>query len=110
MSGWLIFLALAAVVFALMWRFGKVTGSSRDLTLAALFLAAAGYAWQGNPGLASAPRAGEEKQGMVDRGDADLRRSLNQSQFGGDAQWLDFADAMLRQGSPRLAVIAIKSG
>lgn len=110
MTGWLIFLALAAVTFALLWRFGKMTGSSRDLALAALFLAAAGYAWQGNPGLVSADRESAEKPGMVDPGDVMLRRNLNQSQFGGDAQWLDFSDAMLRQGSPRLAVIAIKSG
>lgn len=110
MTGWLIFLALAAAVFGLLWRFGKVTGSARDLSLAALFLAAAGYAWQGNPGLVSANRETAEKPGMVDPGDATLRRSLNQSQFGGDAQWLDYSDALLRMGSPRLAVIAIKSG
>jgi cytochrome c-type biogenesis protein CcmH/NrfG len=109
-TGWLIFLALAAVVFGLLWRFGKVTGSARDLTLAALFLAAAGYAWQGNPGLASAPRAAVEQPSMVDPGDADLRRALNRSRFGGDAQWLDYSDALLRIGNPRLAVIAIKSG
>jgi cytochrome c-type biogenesis protein CcmH/NrfG len=110
MTGWLIFVALAAIVFALLWRFGKVSGSSRDLTLAALFLAAAGYAWQGNPGLVSANREGAEKGNMADPGDAMLRRSLNQSQFGGDAQWLDYSDALLRMGSPRLAVTAIKSG
>jgi cytochrome c-type biogenesis protein CcmH len=110
MIGWLIFLAIAAAVFALLWRFGRVTGSARDLSLAALFLAAAGYAWQGNPGLASTNREAAEKASMADPGDAMLRRSLNRSQFGSDAQWLDYSDALLRMGSPRLAVTAIKSG
>ncbi len=110
MIGWLIFLVLAAVAFALLWRFGRVTGPARDLSFAALFLAAAGYAWQGNPGLASAPRETAEKPGLVDPEDAMLRRSLNAAQFGGDAQWLDYSDALMRMGSPRLAVIAIKSG
>ena len=109
-TGWLIFLALAAVAFALLWRFGRIAGSARDLSLAALFLAAAGYAWQGNPDLQSAPRETSEKPGVVDPGDAALRRSFNSSQFGSDAQWLDYSDALLRMGSPRLAVIAIKSG
>ena len=110
MIGWLTFVALAAVAFGLLWRFGRVSGSARDLSLAALFLAAAGYAWQGNPGLASAPRETAEKPGMVDPGDAMLRRSLNAAQFGGDSQWLDYSETLMRMGSPRLAVTAIKSG
>lgn len=110
MTGWLIFAGLAAVAFALLWRFGQVRGAARDLSLAALFLAAAGYAWQSHPGLDSAPRETAEKPGMIDPGDALLRRSLNAAQFGGDSQWLDYSDTLLRMGSPRLAVIAIKSG
>ena len=110
MTGWLIFLGLAALGFVLLWRFGRATGSARDLTLAALFLAAAGYAWQGNPGLDSVPRETVEKAGVIDPGDAGLRRSLNGAQFGGEAQWLDYSDALLRLGNPRVAIIAIRSG
>ncbi|CAM3205749.1 Cytochrome C biogenesis protein [Sphingomonas antarctica] len=110
MIGWLIFFGMALAALVLLWRFGRVGGTARDLTLSALFLAAAGYAWQGNPNLASVPRQTQEKPGVVDPGDANLRRGLNASQFGGDNQWLDYSDALLRMNSPRLAVIAIKSG
>ena len=110
MTGWLTFSALAIVALVLLWRFGRIGGTTRDLTLAALFLATAGYAWQGNPGMASVSREAEEKPSAADPGDAMLRRNFNSSQFGGDAQWLDYSDALLRMGSPRLAVIAIQSG
>lgn len=110
MTGWLTFLAFALVAFALLWRFGRVTGAPRDLCLAALFLAAAGYAWQGHPGMAAAPREGGEAAAPFDPDDAALRRSLAGARFGNTAQWLDYSDTLLRMGSPRLAAIAVRSG
>ncbi len=110
MIGWIVFLALAAVAYGLLWRFGRVGGTSRDLTLSALFLAAAGYAWQGNPGLASTLRVAEERGNTLDPADTVLRHQLNAAQFGSDAQWIDYSETLMKMGSPRLAVTAIKSG
>lgn len=61
MMGWLIFAAFALVLFGLLaWpvRLGK---AGLMLVAAALFAAAAGYAWQGSPGLAGAPAAGQDR-------------------------------------------------
>ncbi len=61
MTGWLIFAAFALVILGLLaWpvRLGK---AGLMLVAAALFAAAAGYAWQGSPGLAGAPAAGQDR-------------------------------------------------
>ena len=53
--GWLIFCAIASVVAGLLWRFGRLPKGGVELVGAALFLAVAGYAWQGSPGLSGKP-------------------------------------------------------
>ena len=59
--GWITILIFAVVVFAGLWWFVRGT-AARQLVGAALFVALAGYAWQGRPGLAGSPKAPPARQ------------------------------------------------
>jgi len=50
--GWIILLVLIALVFGLLVFLGKLPRGAFELTGAALLLGVAGYAWQGQPGMA----------------------------------------------------------
>jgi cytochrome c-type biogenesis protein CcmH len=60
MIGWLLFLILALLVLLPMLWPARLGRGGLMLVASALFLAAAGYAWQGSPGLAGAPTQAEE--------------------------------------------------
>jgi hypothetical protein len=60
-TGWLVFAALALMIFGLLAWPASLGRSALMLVAAALFAAAAGYASQGSPGLAGAPAAGRER-------------------------------------------------
>ena len=55
--GWLFAIGLAALAWTLLWRSGRVPRAALEIVAAALLLALAGYAWQGNPGMAGKPVA-----------------------------------------------------
>ncbi|WBO24104.1 tetratricopeptide repeat protein [Sphingomonas abietis] len=97
MMGWLIFAILALVILGILaWplRLGR---SALMLAAAALFTAAAGYAWQGNPGLPGAPAAGRDEGLRSDTLFATERlRFLNH--FGETGIMLGTADAFHRTG------------
>ena len=57
MTGWVIAAAFAICLMTLLVAVGRIPRVSWELTAAALLLGLAGYAWQGNPGLAGAPRS-----------------------------------------------------
>lgn len=107
--GWGIVLALAAVALAMLWRFGAMSRAALDLSGAAILLGVAGYAWQGRPaqpGISVQPR---DKPGTLDPATVESRRNM-MGQFGGEAQWLDYADTMTRMGQTQMAVLAMRSG
>ncbi|HET7709188.1 MAG TPA: cytochrome C biosynthesis protein [Sphingomicrobium sp.] len=60
MTGWLILLVLLAVTGGALWLLG-VRGGMLQLAGAALLFGAAGYAWQGRPGLAGQSRTAMDK-------------------------------------------------
>jgi tetratricopeptide (TPR) repeat protein len=105
MMGWAMLAAIALGAALLLW----VTGFPRKLwTIAAtaLTLGAAGYAWQGSPGLAGRPVVAAEKRGEIDPEVIDIRDAM----FGRfNFTWGSFmrADAMTRVGAPDTAVRAM---
>lgn len=109
MMGWVMLAGVALVAAVLLW----LTGFPRRMwTIAAtaLMLGAAGYAWQGSPGLAGHPIAAEEKHGQVDQQLVDLRDAM----FGKYGTWAwtygNMADGMTRAGKLRTAVEVWEGG
>lgn len=105
MMGWVIFAGIAIGAALLLW----LTGFPRKLwTVAAtaLTLGAAGYAWQGSPGLAGHPVSAVQKAGEIDPDIVAIRDGM----FGRfNFTWASFAraDAMTRAGAPDTAVRAM---
>ena len=108
MTGWILLLALMAITGAALWRFGRIGAGGVELLGAALLLAAAGYAWQGRPGLEGQPTPPPVAQAMPDSDFARLRAMMF-AKFTGDAQVLETADAFHRQGLEDYAVGILKS-
>ncbi|MDV3457117.1 cytochrome c biogenesis factor-like protein [Sphingomonas sp. HF-S4] len=105
MMGWAMFGLLAVGAGLLLW----LTGFPRKLwTLAAtaLMLGAAGYAWQGHPGVAGHPVIAAKKGGEIDPEVVEIRNAM----FGRfNYTWASFtrADAMTRAGAPDTAARAM---
>jgi cytochrome c-type biogenesis protein CcmH/NrfG len=94
--GWIILLVLAFVLVVVLWRVARLQSGPLQLLLAAVLVALAGYAWQGQPGQAGAPRVAGQKQAPPNPF-AEVRRDL----FGGfDAadRWLTIAESYQRRG------------
>lgn len=103
MIGWLIFAVLAAILLGLLaWRLRFDRGLLM-LVGAAVATAAAGYSWQGRPGLPgqAAEHVGGKKP--METAFADERTAW-MDQVGPEAQVLDTADAFIRNGDPDYAV------
>ncbi len=110
MTGWFIAFGLAAVGFIALLVIGRIPRSAREISAAALLLGLAGYAWQGNPGLAGAPRASRESAGdKFDEKLAEQRRGLAE-RYGPAGQWLMMSDGLGRQGKTREAANVLLSG
>ena len=107
MIGLAIAIGLAALALLILWRVG-VARAQLSLIGAALALGLAGYAWQGRPALHGKPAQIATGQ----RGDSyfEGERARWLPAFGPEAQWLTFADALIRQGATQSAVTAIRSG
>lgn len=102
MSGWIAFAVLGALVLLLLWRPGRLDRSVLMLVGAALFVAAAGYVWQGSPGEAGAPAAGREAP-MREDGLFAAERQLFLSKFGETGAVLATADAFNRMNEDEAA-------
>jgi Flp pilus assembly protein TadD len=108
MIGWLIFGGIALVILAVLaWpvRLGK---PALMLVAAALFTAAAGYAWQGHPDLQGAPTAGLDRAMRPDGLFANERmRFLNH--YGETGIALGTADAFNRMGEDEAAAWLLRN-
>ncbi|WP_066777963.1 hypothetical protein [Sphingomonas sp. CCH5-D11] len=76
---------------------------------AALFLGAAGYAWQGRPALAAAPARPAASPVPVEPESVILRERL-MGRFTADTAYLVASDAMLRAGDRRAAAQVVMGG
>ena len=107
--GWLILLILAAAIWLILWRFRRFDRAQLQLLGAALLLAAAGYAWQGRPGLAGAPAPPPARE---QRGDSDFAATREEmlGRFDSAAGWLTIADSYQRRGDSQAAAQIIQAG
>ena len=60
--GWVFIFGFAIIAFLVIMRFGRAPRATWEMIGAALFLGIAGYAWQGQPGLAGSPHAAEQPE------------------------------------------------
>ena len=110
MTGWIIAFALVLSLMLALVAVGRIPRATWEITAAVLLLGLAGYAWQGNPGLAGAPRhavtLGPEK---FDEELAERRRGLAE-RYGPAGQWLLLSDGLGRQGNTKEAANVLLSG
>lgn len=110
MTGWIIAGGLSIVLMvALIWV-GRIPRTAWEITAAALLLGLAGYAWQGNPGLAGTPRKAAGGSGAeFDEQLAEQRRGMAE-RYGKAGQWLMLSDGLGRQGKTREAANVLLAG
>lgn len=110
MTGWIIAAGLSIVLMAALVAVGRIPRSAWEITAAALLLGLAGYAWQGNPGLAGAPKeAGAGKALQFDEQLAEQRRGMAE-RYGQAGQWLMLSDGLGRQGKTKEAANVLRAG
>lgn len=105
MTGLLILVLLAAAALGAM-RLAGLKGPLLTLAAAALMLGGAGYALQGRPGLAGAPRAGQPAAAPIP---LDRAREAFMGRFNASDRWLIMADALAARGKTEDAVGILKS-
>jgi cytochrome c-type biogenesis protein CcmH/NrfG len=103
MSGWIAMLLLAAAVTLGLWRWVRRDMGLMQLLAAALLVALAGYAMQGRPGLAGAPKAQAAPTMKTPSDFAQLRRGLL-GEFDRAGAWLTVAEASAQSGNTLSAV------
>jgi cytochrome c-type biogenesis protein CcmH len=105
---WLFFLLWALVILLGLWRLGAFTKATLQFLGAALLLAAAGYAWQGRPGLPARPAEARIRGSGPESAFAALRGQFF-PRFDTASRWLIIADSYERRGETRNAVGVIRS-
>lgn len=107
--GWLFYILAAAVLLLTVWRL-KMPSGGLAMVGAALALAGAGYAAQGQPSLEAAPGAESGRQaGELASLLIDIRQQMDRN-FGPHKVPLGLADGALRRGDTRFALAAISGG
>ena len=106
MSGLLILLLLVLVTLAAV-RWLGVSGPLLMLAATVLMVGAAGYAWQGRPGLAGAPASGTARLRHVPLAEA---RHAMLGRFTKSEHWLIIADSFAARGKTADAVGIVQSG
>jgi cytochrome c-type biogenesis protein CcmH/NrfG len=105
--GWLWLFVLLVTTASGLWIAGKLRGAALQVTLAALMLGAAGYAFQGRPELAGAPREGGLNRPAVPLTEA---RQAMLGRFTAGERYLTIADSYARRGNTGEELGAIKAG
>lgn len=107
--GWFLILAMALLLFAALWRVGRLERGPLQFLLSALLLALAGYAWQGAPDRSGSPKAAAARAAVPPGPFAGMRRDI----FGGfdrADRWLNMAESFQRNGNSRDAAGIVRSG
>lgn len=108
MSGWVAMLLLTGLVMLGLWRWIRRDMGAIQFLAAALLLALAGYAWQGRPGLAGAPKAQAAESQRPPSDFAQLRRPLL-GEFDRAGAWLTTAEAVSQSGNTLSAVNMLRN-
>lgn len=98
----LIFMAVALVVLRLL----GMRGAALSMAGAILMFGAAGYAFQGHPGLAGSPRSGQAASAPIP---LDKVRRAFMGNFSASEHWLIMADSFAARGETQDAVGLLKS-
>ncbi|MFL6861578.1 MAG: tetratricopeptide repeat protein [Allosphingosinicella sp.] len=107
--GWIVLLVAAGAAFVAIWRFARLDAAGLQVLGAALLLAVAGYAWQGHPSLAGAPKRAVEQKAVAESDFAAMRRDM-MGRFDTADHWLTMAEAYAREGDTRGAADIIRAG
>lgn len=94
---WIVVLLVAAALFVLLAFVLKLPRAGWELAGTALFVGLAGYAFQGHPGQAGAPKEAVENQKAADEALIKARQSMSE-QTGGGQSWMVLADGLSRNG------------
>jgi cytochrome c-type biogenesis protein CcmH/NrfG len=107
--GWLVMLGLTAITALALWYFLRGDKGSLQFAGAALLLALAGYAWQGQPDMAGAPKHPPEHRELPDSEFTSLRGDML-GRFDRASAWLTMAEGYQRRGDTRSGVEVIQAG
>lgn len=107
--GWIAIILLAMLLLAGSWRFGRLDRAALQLVAAAIFVALAGYAWQGSPGLEGSPASASSRPAIPNTEFAELR-GLFLGRFDTASRWLTIADHYHRAGKTEDAASIIRAG
>ena len=107
--GWLIIIVLALATAAGLWPFVRRDVGALQFLGAALFLALAGYAWQGHPGFAGHPKAPPDRRALPDSEFATTRERML-GRFDRASSWLTIAEGYQRRGDTQSGATVIRSG
>ncbi|BEV01356.1 tetratricopeptide repeat protein [Novosphingobium olei] len=105
---WMLILLIAAAVFAILAFVLRIPRAGWEIAGAALLFGVAGYALQGHPGYAGAPKQAVETDKTADSALLKQRQEMGDA-FGKGATWLTLADALSRQGQFRAAADVLKT-
>ena len=106
---WVLIVLVAAAVFAALVKLLKLPRNGWEWAGAALLLGLAGYALQGSPGQAGAPKPPVENPGTADAALIAQRQAMG-SAFGSGQSWLVVADGLSRQGQYGAAAQVLRTG
>lgn len=107
---WVLVLVLVLIAFAVTTMVFKVPAGGREAVAAALLLGVAGYALQGRPDEPSAPKAGNEADGIDGKAVVGARLALRDSGIPPSDRWLVLGDGLTRNGQFSEAADALRAG
>ena len=107
--GWLIIVVLALATAAGLWPFVRRDLGALQFLGAALFLALAGYAWQGHPGFAGRPKPPPDRRALPDSEFAATRERML-GRFDRASSWLTIAEGYQRRDDTESGATVIRSG
>jgi cytochrome c-type biogenesis protein CcmH/NrfG len=105
---WLLIILLAAALLLGLWRLAGFDRPALQMLGSALLIAMAGYAWQGQPGLAGKPVPPPARQKLPESAFAAARQDML-GHFDTASRWLTIADSYHRSGKTQDAVGILRS-